>query len=168
VVLPLLVLLGVTKLGGVTAPFLLATDHETTLLRIRVTMAAANVALALVAIPRWGPAGAALATGAAMLGMVAWEAVVVQRVLHPRYPWAFLARVLAAAGAMMLAVALVRPLAGAPPRVPGLVALVAAGLAAYVAMLAWLRPVSPEHGDLLARGGVPRIALLLRRIGRPA
>lgn len=168
VVLPLLVLLGVTKLGGVTAPFLLATDHETTLLRIRITMAALNVALALVAIPRWGPAGAALATGAAMLGMVAWEAVVVQRVLHPRYPWAFLTRVLAAVSVMMLAVALVRPLAGAPPRAPGLAALVGVGLAVYVAMLAWLRPVSPEHGDLLARGGVPRIALLLRRIGRPA
>lgn len=168
VLLPLLVLLGLTKLGGVTAPFLMATDREGLLLRVRLAMAAVNLGTALLAIPRFGAPGAALATGLSMLGLVVWEALLVQRFLHPCYPWGFLARVAVATGVMMGAVGAGRLALEPDPGLVALLALVALGGCVYLAMLLWLRPVSPEHADTLAGGRVPGLARLVRRLARPA
>jgi len=144
VFLPLLLLLGATKLGGITAPFLLATDRERTLFRIRLTAAGLNLAGALAAIPAFGGAGAAWATGLAALVTVAWEACVVQSFLRPRLPWGFLGRVAVATGAMMIAVSAGRWAAGAGTRLTVLMALVCLGGAVYLGMLLWLRPVSAD------------------------
>ena len=164
---PLLLLLGLSKLGGITAPFLMATDREKTLLRIRLIMALANLGGALAAIPRFGAPGAAFATGISLLGMVAWEALAVQSYLHPRYPWSFLARILLATGVMMAAVGIGQWAIGAEPGPVATPLLVAFGGGIYLAMLLWLRPVSAEHVETLAGLRVPLLTGLLHRIGRP-
>lgn len=168
VLFPLLVLLGLTKLGGITGPFLMAMDREGLQLRIRLTMAVVNIGLALLAIPRWGLLGAALATGASVSGMVAWEALVVQRCLHPRYPWGFLGRLALATGVMMIALQACKLVVGSDPGLLSLIALVGLGGAVYLAMLLWLRPVSIEHAALLADIRIPGLAALVARIGRPS
>ncbi|TAL10712.1 MAG: polysaccharide biosynthesis protein [Nitrospirae bacterium] len=168
VLFSLLVLLGLTKLGGITGPFLMAMDREGLQLRIRLTMAVVNIGLALFAIPRWGLLGAALATGASVSGMVIWEVLAVQRCLHPSYPWGFLGRLSLATGVMMIALQACKLVVGSDPGLLSLIALVGLGGAAYLAMLLWLRPVSIEHAALLAEVRVPGLAALIARIGRPS
>ncbi len=167
ILIPLLILLGLTKLSGITGPFLMATDREKVLLRIRLTMAAVNLGAALVCIPRFGPPGAALATGAAMLGLAIWEGLVVQRFLRPRYPWGFLGRIMVATGVMITAVRVGQLAIGPDPGLSLVLVLVGLGGAVYVAMLLWLRPVSPEQGAILAGIHLPGLTLLVQRIGRP-
>ncbi len=168
ILIPLLVLLGVTKLGGITGPFLLATDRERIQVRIRATMGVLNLGAAVAAIPTFGPAGAALATGAAMLGLVVWEGVVVQRFLRPKYPWGFLGRIAVATGVMMMAVRAGQWGIGPDPGLIALLTLVAGGGGVYLAMILWLRPVSAEHGEILTRLRVPLLASLACRLVRPA
>lgn len=164
--LPLLVALGLAKLGGITGPFLLGTDRERTLLKIRLMMAVFNVGVALAAIPRFGPPGAAMATGTALLGTVVWEGVVVHRFLHPRYPWRFLSRIAVSTGVMMATVRVGQVAIGPDLGVPPVLTLVALGGTVYLAMVLWLRPVSPEQGDIVAASPVPGLAWLVRRLGR--
>jgi O-antigen/teichoic acid export membrane protein len=164
----LLISLGSTKIGGITAPFLMATDRERLLLRIRLSTAALNAALALVLIPLLGVAGAAIATGASMIVLAAWELSIVQRLLAAACPWGFLARVGLATAVMMIALAFARHAAGPRPGIVGMLALAALSSAVYLAMLLWLRPVSPEQGDILARGRAPLMAWVVDRLARPA
>ena len=167
ILLPLLILLGLTKLGGITGPFLLATDQERVLFRIRLTMAAGNIGAALAAIPRFGPVGAALATGMTMLGLAVWEACVVQRRLRPQYPWGFLARITVATGAMMGAIRILQTAIDPDSGFLATLILVAFGGVTYLAMLLWLRPVSSEQSEILKGAGAPFIASLVHRIDRP-
>jgi O-antigen/teichoic acid export membrane protein len=162
----ILVALGLAKLGGVTAPFLLATDRERTLLRIRVVMAGMNIALALLLIPRFGVAGAATATGVALLASTAWEAWLVHTFLAPRYPWAFLARVVVAT-AVAMAVTSAGMFAWPAPRWIGAVALAVLGGSTYVLMLLWLKPVSRAQGRLLTGGRAPALASVVGWFERP-
>ena len=162
----LFVFLGATKVAGVTAPFLMATDRERLLLRIRVATAVLNLVLALVAIPRLGLLGAALATGLAMAVTVVWEAVVVQRFLEPTYPWRFLVGVVVSTLVMVAAVAIARLTLGSSPGLVLLLGLTALGSVVYVTMLVLLRPVSREQVAILARGRAPAVAQLVDRVAR--
>jgi O-antigen/teichoic acid export membrane protein len=160
----LFVFLGATKIGGVTAPFLMATDRERLLLRIRLAAAALNLGLAVVAIPHFGLLGAALATGVAMAVTVVGEALVLQRFLEPRYPWRFLLGVIASTLVMMAAVGMARLPLGPSPGLVRVLGVTALGTVVYVAMLLLLRPVSPEQVAILARGRAPALAQLVDRV----
>lgn len=153
----LLVALGLAKLAGVTGPFLLATDREGALLRVRLVMATVNVALAVLLVPRVGVLGAAGATGIALAGTAVWEARLVHGFLAPRYPWAFIARVALATGVAMVVTG-VATLALPAPRWTGALVLTALGASTYVLMLLWLKPVSPEQGRMLAGGRAAALA----------
>jgi hypothetical protein len=102
-----------------------------------------------------------------MAGLLIWEGVVVQRFLHPRYPWGFLVRVLAATGVMMLVVCVLQFGLSSDLNILLLILVTGAGAFVYLAMLMWLRPVTPEHGKMLEGLHIPGIALLVSRIGRP-
>jgi len=164
---PLLILLGLTKLTGVFGSFLIATDREGASLRIRLTMSAVNFGLAVAAIPRFGASGAAWATGLTMVGLLVWEGTVVQRLLHPRYPWGFLLRVVAAVAVMMVVTYGLRVRLWAAPSLLLLLGITGVGALVYFIMLMWLRPVSAEHGKMLEGIGIPWIAQIASRLGQP-
>ena len=166
VFMALLVLLGLSKLVGITGSFLLATDHELTKLRIRTATALLNVVLALICIPVWGALGAAAATGAAMVVLTAIELGVVQRSLRPRFPWRFLAGTGLCVGAMMLVVEALERWYGSAPTLIPLVGLVLVGGLAYATMLLIVRPLSSDQAELLTTGGAPAIAAMIKRISR--
>jgi O-antigen/teichoic acid export membrane protein len=159
--------MGIAKLAGVTGPFLLATDRERALLRVRLVMAAVNIALAVVLVPRFGVLGAAVATGVALGGTAVCEARLVHAFLAPRYPWPFVARVALATGTAML----VTGVSGRAVAAPGWMAVLglgALGAAVYVLMLLWLKPVSPEQERMLAGGRAAALASVVGWFARPA
>jgi O-antigen/teichoic acid export membrane protein len=164
----LFILLGATKLLGITGPFLMAMDREGLQLRLRLIMSVVNIGAALVAIPWLGIAGAALATGASMLGLMVWEGVAVQRFLRPRYPWGFLGRVAIATAVMMATVWGCQRAMTPDSGFPALFGLVVLGGIVYLAMLLWLRPISHEHLDVLVGIRIPGFARLAHRVARPA
>jgi O-antigen/teichoic acid export membrane protein len=156
----LMITLGLAKLAGVTGPFLLATDRERPLLRVRLATAAVNIALAVVLVPRFGVLGAAIATGLALTATTVWEAWLVQRFLAPSYPWRFVVRI-----AFATAVAMIATYAAASvlpePRWPGVIMLAVVGGATYVLLLLWLKPVSPAQGRILEGGRAAALASIV-------
>jgi PST family polysaccharide transporter len=167
-IVALLVALGLAKLAGITGPFMLGTDRETAMLRIRSSFAAVNVLAALAAIPIWGATGAVLATSLTMIGLTAAEAVFVDRYLGAGYPRRFLVSIAIGTAAMAAVVAGLRSLAGEEPGLIPLLGIVAAGAGVYLALLLWLRPVDHRQAEILAGAGAPSLARIVARISQPA
>lgn len=156
-VVPMLVLLfglGFSKMGGVTANFLQGLDREKTLVKARLLFGAVNLVLDLLFIPWWGALGAAVATTIAVAVGIAYEWSVVHRILRPDYPWAFLAKVLAASLVMGAVVWWVGELIDWPEllRLPVLILL---GAAVFALLLILLRPFRRAHAELLATLPLP-------------
>jgi O-antigen/teichoic acid export membrane protein len=154
----------VSKLSSVTSYFLVVLDKEKTLVTARLVFGAINLALALYLIPRYGAAGAVAATSVVMVGITAFEAWLVGRILSPRYSPSFIAKSVAAAALMA---AVVWPAhhwwnAGPALEVP---VLVAAGAAVYLLGIRVLRPFSPEVSDLLTGTNYPFRSVALGLLG---
>jgi O-antigen/teichoic acid export membrane protein len=140
--------LSFSKMGAVTANFLLGLDREKTLVRLRLLFGALNFLLDLALIPWLGPLGAAIATTIAVTGGVAAEWRVAHQLVQPTYPWRFLAKTLLAGLGMGAALLWLRGPAPAALhwRVP---LLLLAGTGVFVVLLALLRPFRREHAALL-------------------
>ncbi len=140
--------LSFSKMGAITANFLMGFDREKTLVKLRLIFGAAYFALDLALIPLWQQLGPAIAMTIALSGEVAAEWVVVHRLLHPVYPWRFLAKIFAAGAGMALGLRLLRPHLPAAPywRAP---LLLAAGSVLFVFLIALARPFRREHARLL-------------------
>ena len=122
-----------------------AIDRQRLLARVRVVVAALNVVLAVVLIPRYAGMGAVIATGSAFILSSFVEVVLAQRAGALDYPFAVLFRAAPAAAAG----------AGVAWLIPGggvnVALALLAGLATYIGVLAILRPLTAEHVELLGR-----------------
>ena len=151
----------VGKLSSVTSYFLVVLDREKTLVRARALFGAVNLALALVLIPRWGALGAVAATSVVMVAITIFEALLVRKILAPRYSAGFLLKTMGAAGAMAAVVGAGYHYWNGPA---GLVvpALVAIGALVYLWGIRVLRPFSPEVTDLLSKSEYPFRSTVLK------
>lgn len=156
------------KLSGVTSYFLVVLDRERTLVLARAAFGAVNLGLALLLIPAWGALGAVAATSAVAAAIAAFEAILVRRILAPRYSARFLVRTLGAAGAMGAIVAAGYHLWDGPEAV-AVPVLVAAGAAFYFWCIRRLKPFSPEVVELLRSTEYPFRASALKALdlGQP-
>ncbi len=151
----------VGKLSSVTSYFLVVLDREKTLVKARAVFGAVNLALALFLIPRWGALGAVVTTSVVMVAITLFEALLIRKILAPRYSPGFLLKTLIAAGVMALAVGMGYRVWDGPAGVV-LPALIAAGLLVYLAGIRMLRPFSPEVTDLLSQTEYPFRSTVLK------
>ncbi|HPQ71277.1 MAG TPA: polysaccharide biosynthesis C-terminal domain-containing protein [bacterium] len=150
-IVPMLILffgLGVSKMGGITANFLQALNKEKALVKARLLFGAINLALDLAFIPLWGATGAAIATTIAVVAGIVYEWTIVHRALHPDYPVAFLAKVLAASLVMGAVVWWLGNLIAWHDllRLP---VLIVAGGVVFALLLIVLRPFRREYVELI-------------------
>jgi O-antigen/teichoic acid export membrane protein len=92
----LLSVLGFAVGHGLSTELLQTLKQETLAFRLRLLAGGLNVLLNVLLIPRWGAAGALVATG--LSGLLLWfvETVVATRQYELKYPWGFLIKVLLA------------------------------------------------------------------------
>ncbi len=124
---------------------LVAGGQQTAHLLVLAVGAVTNVALNLWWIPRWGIVGAAWATLAAEVVVLAASYAVVKRRLGLRLQWGFALRALVAAAGMGLASAAAAPLGTWPA--------VAVGGCAYALAVSWLGLWPREPAALLREAG---------------
>ncbi len=140
--------LSFSKMGAVTANFMMGFDREKTLVKLRVIFGALYFVLDLALIRWLQQLGPAIAMTIALSGEVAAEWVVVHRILKPVYPWRFLAKVLFASGGMAAGLWVLRAFVQGSLfwRVP---LELAVGSLLFALLLAAVRPFSREHARLL-------------------
>ncbi len=149
------------KLSSITSYFLVVLDREKTLVRARLLFGGANLALALYLIPRYGALGAVAATSAVTVGITIFEAVLIGKILAPRYSARFIGRTAAATAAMAAVVGGGAYLWEGPAEV-AVPVLVAAGALVYGWGIRTLRPFSPEVVDLLTKTEYPFSAVIVK------
>lgn len=142
------------KLSSITSYFLVVLDREKTLVRARLLFGAVNLALALYLIPRWGALGAVAATSVVTVGITIFEALLIGKILAPRYNVQFLLKTIAATTAMAAVVGGGVYCWDGPAEVVVPV-LVMAGALVYGWGIRILRPFSPEVADLLMKTDYP-------------
>jgi O-antigen/teichoic acid export membrane protein len=144
--------LAVPAVSAAAVSALWALDRQQLLARVRIVFAVVNIALAVILIPRHGAMGAVIATGAAAVVSSLVELALALRDGALEYPLAVLLR---AAPAAVLAGAVAW---AAPDDGLGLAVALVGGLAAYLAALVVLRPLTSEHLEVLGRIS-PRLAV---------
>ncbi len=121
-------------ISGVTGnQYMIPTGHESLYTRSVLLGAVLNVALNAVLIPRYTANGAALASAAAELAIMAYQLWLLRRQLDYKPLAAMIPQYLVPTAAMALAAALAGKLLG--QGIASLIGMVAAGGAAYVAVL---------------------------------
>lgn len=148
--------------GPIGVSALWALDRQGLLLRVRVVVGAASVALAVVLIDRYAALGAVISAGAAALMTALAEYWLAWRAHAVSYPFGVAARVAGAAGAAGVLAAVVSR-GGTATLVLG----VALGTAVYFVLLWVLKPFGPEHVELAGRIS-PRLTRPLSLFARPA
>ncbi len=153
--------MAIGKYSGIAANFLGAMDRERALITSRAIFGAANAAVNVVLIPRYGAWGATIGTAAATLAGFVYEAVLLHRALRPTYPWKFVAKISLASAVMGLAVAGVCryvPPADAWRLAVGL----PVGVCVFGAMLVVLRPIDPAILEIVGKTRIPGAAFAAR------
>ncbi|MCC6156839.1 MAG: polysaccharide biosynthesis protein [Deltaproteobacteria bacterium] len=153
--------MAIGKYSGIAANFLGAMDRERALITSRAIFGAANAAVNVMLIPRYGAWGAAIGTAAATLAGFTYEAVLLHRALRPTYPWKFVAKISLASAVMGLAVAGVCryvPPADAWRLAVGL----PVGVCVFGAMLVVLRPIDPAILEIVGKTRIPGAAFAAR------
>jgi O-antigen/teichoic acid export membrane protein len=117
----------------------------------------------LLLIPRFGPAGALLAVGVSQVAAEVFQLALVRRMVARRYPFGFIARLLAA---MVLPVGVT--LLWRPGSLPGLLVAGVIYAALFVACLWLIKPLDAEDGDLLRQLRRPLRVLLEPFVARGA
>ncbi len=156
-VLPMIVFIAamtVGKLSSITSYFLVVLDREKTLVRARLLFGASNLALALYLIPPYGALGAAVATSVVTVGITIFEALLIGRILAPRYSVRFILKAVAATAMMAALVGTGSFLWDGPAEV-AVPVLVIAGAVVYGWGIRTLQPFSPEVIDLLTKTEYP-------------
>jgi len=161
---------GFGAVGSVTAAIQNGMERQDLVFRVAVAATAANLALDLALIPRWGLMGAAVANAAGQIGAVVAGIALTAPLVGARFPLRDCLRVLAAAG---ITGAVAYPVALGLGGGAGLVAAVAAGVAVYPPALLATGAVRSEDldrlraaGDLLPVTLRPGYVGLLRLAGR--
>jgi len=156
-----LVALAVGKLSGIASTFLVLLDRERTIAVSRTLLGAANLALDLLLIPRYGAFGAVLATSSILLLIAFYETFLLHRIMRPSYSFRFVSRVAAATAVMAVGV-VVLDTVWAERLALKVPAVVAAGGILYLVGIALLKPVSAENAGVLRKSNLPFRDLLLR------
>ena len=146
-VLPVMVFLpamALAKMGGLTATFLAGLDRERIMVLGRVVFGSVNIVLNFVLIPKYGALGAVIATSIATGVGAAFELIVLQVILHPRYPWGYFLKMTVTSVGIFLVARLIDDYLPIP-EVPRLALAVVGGVAVYLIGLVVLRPISADN-----------------------
>lgn len=130
--------------SGLTTSLLYSLNKPTTVVKIRILVAAACLPMAYLLIPRFGSLGAVLSVGLSAMAMAICEMLVVRRTIAINYPFGFVVKVLAASAISLAITYLLRPAT--------LISLVLCGillLVVYILSMSRLKVLDAAEKDTL-------------------
>jgi O-antigen/teichoic acid export membrane protein len=132
----------VIKYGGLTSTVMNAMGKERKIVVSRGMFGIANILLNLYFIPKHGALGAVMGTSIAYMIGIVYEAIVTHRLLKPKYPLAFTAKVFAASLLMGAVLYMLQPMLA-------WYLLLMLGTLIYFGMLSILKPISSDIVEVI-------------------
>ena len=155
----------IIKIGILNSSFMLAADLQKRLIQSRVFFGGFNMVLNLMLV---GPyQGVGVVWGTLITGILAsiYESWCVHHLIHPRYSWQFLGKVLLATGGMGIAIWWVMPWVVLPLPLK-ITVLIAIGGLVYAGLLVVLKPISADNLQALQQSKLPFKKQLFRLLSK--